>query len=209
MPAPYAPQPTSQVGLFLGGLRHDVMEYSSAGLTLHRTALDTAGLDEVRRGEPCPATLQVHGEMYGVVLRLAAQGPLHVEFAFVSLAVQARGALEHYAQEEADEGEEVESSGAELPGPMALAFSRLTEPPVVPEGKRFVVPESQRVYAVTLERQKATAPPERDVDSVPEPSPDFESVPSFEVSAFGPREAFAYGLAFVALVALLLLWTVS
>lgn len=213
MPASYAPQPPSRVGLFLGGLRYEVTEYSSAGLTLHRTALDASGLGSLRRGEPCPATLQVFGEMYAVTLRLAAQGPLHVEFAFVSLAAQARGALEHYARPDDVESEAFEPldmeeavSGTELPGPMALAFSRLAEPSIVPAGRRFIIPESKKVYAVTLERQAAPHP---EPEAEPESLPELDAMAPLGEPSFGPRETFAYGITFIIAVALILLWIVA
>lgn len=203
MPHSYAPQPPSRVGLFLGGLRHEVLEYSPAGLTLDRMTLSAPGLEALRRGEPCPATLQVFGEMYGVVLRLAGQGPLHVEFAFVSLAAQARGALEHYASKSRLT---TTPDATDLPEPMALAFASLAEP-VVPEGRRFVVPESEAVYALTLKRKHTSIE-----DDTPEPAPEVPSASeqvTAETNGIDPRAVFVGGVALFALVALILIWMLA
>lgn len=200
MPVPSAPQPSSRVCLFIEGVRHNAIEFSPAGVTLARTSVEAQELDALRRGTPCSATLQVYGEMYGVVLRLAAQGPLHIEFAFVSLAPQARRALEHYAAQ-VPEPEDPASAGAELPVPMALAFARLASS-IVPQGRRMILPESETVYALTVDRRGAPEP-------VVEPS----SAPSRTVTASDPdvitlagRELLAYGIALLAILSLMLMW---
>lgn len=180
MPVPPAPQP-SPVHLFIEGTRHDVLEYSPSGVSLPRTALDAPGLRELRRGEPCPGTLQIFGEMYGVVLRLAARGPHHTEFAFVSLPPQAQRALEHYASASAaDSFAPSPSADVELPGPIALAFARLADA-ARPE-RRLVLPESESVYAATMARRRAFL------------LPTASAVPSHTVSLVAPRPATALTL---------------
>lgn len=208
MPFPPTPQPSPRVGLYLGGLRHDVLEYSSAGLTLPSAVLDTIEIASLRRGEPCPATLQVHGEMYGVTLRLAAHGPLHAEFSFVSLAAQARGALEHYATHQAEPEPEAElatATGAELPGPMALAFARLAEP-VVPGGRRLVLAESEEVYALTLERKHLALDEEPSVEA---PKKALVPKPAATRPLLNSQLVFVCGTTLFALLALLLMWSLA
>lgn len=156
MPVPPAPQP-SGVRLFIEGMRFDALAYSSAGVTVPRSVLNLQ--QELRRGTPCPATLQIFGEMYGVVLRLAAAGEDHAEFAFVSLAPQARRALEHYAAEPKGEARS-----------LGLAFSQMLNA-AVPAGRQLVLPESERLYALTVARRGA----ER---RKPEPSPPALALPS-------------------------------
>lgn len=157
-------------------MRHDVLEYSPSGVSLPRTALDAPGLRELRRGDLCPGTLQIFGEMYGVVLRLAACGPLHTEFAFVSLSPQARRALEHYASKPAPDPSATDvtrsSVDVERPGSVALAFARLTE--AARPGRRLVLPESEAVYSATVARRRArllTATPVAPPHAVPIAAP--------------------------------------
>lgn len=140
MPVPPAPQP-SGVRLFIEGYRFDALDYSPAGITVPSGVLDVH--PDLRRGTPRPATIQVFGEMYGVILRLAASGSGHTEFAFVSLSPQARRALEHYAAEHS-----AERSGVH---PLRLAFAQA----VVPAGRRLALPESEPLYALTVARQQA------------------------------------------------------
>ncbi len=178
-------------------MRYDVIEFSASGVTLPRTALEAQGLHALRRGEPCPATIQVFGEVYGVVLRLAAQAPLHVEFAFVSLAPQARRALEHYAAQS-------HSAAAvrELPKPFALAFARLAGA-IVPDGRRLVLSESAAVYAMTVEREARPlahhAPPVSPAPPMPDP----------DVITLTGRELLAYATALLALLSLVLMWALG
>lgn len=143
MPAPSAPSP-SGVRLFIEGVCFDALVFSSAGVTVPRTVLDLQ--PELRRGTPCAATLQVGGEMFGVILRLAARAEGRVEFAFVSLAPQARQALDRA------------SAAVPPPRTLDLAFARLVHA-VVPEGRRVVLPESARLYALTLARQERAGQP--------------------------------------------------
>lgn len=143
MPVPPAPQP-SGVRLFIEGYRFDALDYSPAGITVPSGVLDVH--PDLRRGTPRPATIQVFGEMYGVILRLAASGSGHTEFAFVSLSPQARRALEHYAAEHS-----AERSGVH---PLRLAFAQAVEA-VVPTGRRLALPESEPLYALTVARQQA------------------------------------------------------
>jgi hypothetical protein len=145
MPVPPAPQP-SGVRLFIEGVRFEALAYSSAGVTVPPEVLDLQ--PELRRGTPCPATLQVFGEMYGVILRLAARAEGRVEFAFVSLAPQARRALEHYAAAEP----------AEPPRPLGLAFAEALGR-ALPADRRLVLPESEGVYALTVGRQRPAGLP--------------------------------------------------
>lgn len=202
MPVPPAPQPSSRVRLFVEGVRHDVIEFSPAGVTVPRTALEVQGLGALRRGEPCPATLQVFGEMYGVVLRLAARTPLHVEFAFVSLAPQARRALEHYATEEAVAERLDSEAAAELPKPMALAFARLTES-VLPAGRRLALADSEGVLALTVERKRKQA------GEAVEAAPEAFVVPDPDTITITGRELLAYGVALLAVLSLVLMWTLG
>ena len=205
MPVPPAPQPSSRVRLFIEGVRHDVIEFSPAGVTLPRTVLDAQGLSALRRGEPCPATLQVFGEMYGVVLRLAARTPLHVEFAFVSLAPQARRALDHYASRPPAPPEPVPArpAGSELPKPFALAFARLAEV-AVPVGRRLVLADSQAVYAKTVERRRE---PEGGLVPVVEPTTSAAAEP--DMLTLTGRELLAYATALLAVLSLVLMWTLG
>ena len=177
-----------------------MIEFSPAGVTVPRTALEAQGLSALRRGEPCPATLQVFGEMYGVVLRLAARTPLHVEFAFVSLAPQARRALEHYAAQPV-----AEPVGTELPGPMALAFARLTES-VVPAGRRLALAESEEVLALTIERKRGKR------GKKPAPAKEAPAIPVAlhpDVITITGRELLAYAVALLAVLSLVLMWTLG
>lgn len=189
MPVPAAPQP-SGVRLFIEGVRFEALAYSSAGVTVPRTVLDLQ--HELRRGSPCPATLQVFGEMYGVVLRLAATGPEHVEFAFVSLAPQARRALEHYASARA--GRE------EAPRSLGLAFSQMLEA-VRPSGRRLVLPESERLYALTVARQRAGG-----LQAGPSPAP--AATVSPEVGPVTGRALLPYAAGLLALLTLVL-WAIA
>lgn len=158
MPVPPAPQP-SGVRLFIEGARFEVLDYSSAGVTVPGSVLGVH--QDLRRGAPFPATIQVFGEMYGVILRLAASGPKHAEFAFVSLAPQARRALEHYAVERSAEG-----TGAH---PLRLAFAQAVEA-VVPAGRRLAMPESEPLYTLTVARQRADSRPSASMPSLSAPA---------------------------------------
>ncbi len=189
MSVPPAPQP-SGVRLFIEGLRFDVLDYSSAGVTVPRSVLGAH--QDLRRGAPCPATIQVFGEMYGVILRLAASGPEHAEFAFVSLAPQARRALEHYAAERS-----AEQSGVH---PLRLAFAQAVEA-VVPASRRLAMPESEPLYALTVARQRAC--------SQPPALPDLAALPSGPdaVTVTG-RALFASAAGLLALLSLFL-WALA
>lgn len=153
MPAPPAPS-TSGVRLFIEGVRFDALAFSPAGVTVPRTVLELH--PEMRRGAPCPATLQIGGEMFGVILRLASKQEDRVEFAFVSLAPQARRALER------------EAAAAPPPRTLDLAFARLVNA-VVPEGRRVVLPESTRLYALTVARRQSRVSTTVGADAAPAP----------------------------------------
>lgn len=137
MPASPAPS-ASGVRLFIEGGRFEALTFSSAGVTVPHTVLDVH--PEMRRGGPYPATLQIGGEMFGVILRLASKREGRVELAFVSLAPQARRALER------------EAAATPPPRVLDLAFERLVQA-LVPGGRRVALPESAGVHALTLARR--------------------------------------------------------
>lgn len=144
-------------GLLLGGVRHDALEFSAAGLSLTLPVVEEAGLHHLRRGDEREVTLCVGGagwqEEYDVVLRMASRGPAHVGFAFVLLPPPARRVLERYEASHRGTGA---WSGEDAPNnvfadasgePAPFAFARLVEPNKA--SRRFILSISEAVFALT------------------------------------------------------------
>ena len=139
------PVPSLRASLLIGGERHDALECSSAGVSLPRAALPG---DAMQRGDERPATLFLDEpggeEVYEVMVRLAAHGPRHVEFAFVVLPPDARRTLEEMGSP-GPRGEE--PSGERAPG----------EPPLP---RRLMLHVSAAVAEATQSRRPSTERPD-------------------------------------------------
>lgn len=193
--------------LLIGGRRYDTIEFSAAGLSFARAAVEASELGALQRGDECTATLCLGGEgwkeVYSVVLRLAARGPAHLGFAFVTVPSAARRLLEQAA----DDRDEAGASGASPwgDGPAPFAFARLVEPEA--PARRFVLPASEEVFAHTKERHEKNGPQAASLGDAPPPI----GVASGSVSVKSPRLPFAallaYGIAFLAVA--VLFWVVA
>lgn len=192
--------------LLIGGRRYDTIEFSAAGLSFARASVEASELGALQRGDECAATLCLGGEgwkeVYSVVLRLAARGPAHLGFAFVTVPPAARRLLEQTAADRDDLGDSGASPWAD--GPAPFTFARLVEPEA--PTRRFILPASEEVFAHTKERHEKNGPQAASLWEAPPPVGVAAGSMSVKSPLLPLAVLLAYGVAFLAVV--VLFWVV-
>lgn len=134
-----------------------MLECSVAGISLSQAACHSLVLGTMQRGDERAATLVLEGpdgeEAYEVTLRLAARGPAHVEFAFVTVPPLVRSLLEQVGPIRAAEG------GGSF------------EAPESPPPRRLMLDLSAAVFEVTRCRRTPGAPSDSSLVAPPDVEP--------------------------------------
>lgn len=203
--------PLHYASLLVGDIRYDALEFSAAGLSLSRMEVERTGLRALRRGDECEATLSLGGaaweERYDVVLRLAARGPGHVGFAFVTLPPPARRLLGRVPEGRGANGPDDEIATFEDPrfegAPWGrrlapFAFARLAEQDGA--SRRLALSASATVFALTQRRNRDNGL--RPEATAPRPLPaGVLQLGTQEHPVLPPSALFAYGAALLAVLA--------
>lgn len=200
------PESPRYARLLIGDVHYEAVEFSAAGLSLHRWAARKGKLGTFTRGDECDATLCIGGlgweEMYDVVLRFAVRGPKHLGLAFVSLPPVARQVLMR-TQDESEVEDSMPDDKFGYASRVPFAFGKLLDERA-PQ-RRLILSTSASVFTHTLARSRENGvPPQRGGAPPPVDMRRYSARASYAGRSRPAGTLFVYGVALFAVVVLLL-----
>lgn len=190
-------------------MHYEAVEFSAAGLSLHRWAVRKGLFSTLARGDECEATLCIGGlgweEMYDVVLRFAVRGPKHLGLAFVALPPAARQRLlRTQATLDEVEGDDLDSDDKSgYAWRLPFAFGKLMDER--PPQRRLVLSTSASVFTHTLARSRENGFTSQRADALPPIDTRRRIVQTSYANHHRPAGMlFVYGVLLFAVVVLLL-----